>query len=104
MNQLYSLLYRTYRSKLASWGFFTLLGVLLLVGVAQAQTLELTATTDKAAVLASEPFTYTFKYKCASITANCTGVKLTATIPANGLSQPTSIGSAYNPNQDGYSS
>ncbi|MEZ0607261.1 SdrD B-like domain-containing protein [Fibrella sp. WM1] len=92
MNLFYSSLYCPYRNKLATWGFFTLLSVLLSVGIAQAQTLELIATADKADVLAGESFTYTFKYKCASITANCTGVKLTATIPANAVIPTQTIG------------
>ncbi|WP_019990908.1 SdrD B-like domain-containing protein [Rudanella lutea] len=59
---------------------------------AQAQTLELTAEADKSDILTGESLVYTFKYKCASTTNNCTGVTLTATIPQNIIFPTQTIG------------
>ncbi|WP_185155514.1 SdrD B-like domain-containing protein [Rudanella paleaurantiibacter] len=59
---------------------------------AQAQTLELTAESNKTDILTGETLVYTFKYKCASTTNNCTGVTLTATIPQNIVFPTQTIG------------
>ncbi|MFN8344663.1 MAG: hypothetical protein U0X91_06655 [Spirosomataceae bacterium] len=57
-----------------------------------AQTLEITATSDKTDILTGETLIYTLKYKCASTTTNCTNVTLVANVPSGILFPNQTVG------------
>ena len=61
---------------------FCIIGFSFLSFHVTAQTLQITATSDKADILTGETLVYTLKYKCASTTSNCTNVTLVATVPS----------------------
>lgn len=77
-----------------TWRLMSFLAIILwsTTNETQAQTLELTATADKTDILTGETYVYTFKYKCASTTTNCTAVTLTANIPSSAFFPTQTIG------------
>ena len=69
------------------------LSILLFIPVfVNAQTLEITASSNKTDVLTCEEFIYSLKYKCASTTTNCSNVTMTANIPSGAIFPLQTIG------------
>lgn len=56
---------------------------IFMVSLANAASLDLVKTVDKATPLTGESFTYTLQYRCASTTEDCNGVMITDPLPAS---------------------
>jgi len=70
----------------------TILSMIFISLTLYGQTLQIEVNTDKANVLSCETYKYTFKYKCASTTTNCTQVTMTGTVPANATFPTQTVG------------
>jgi uncharacterized repeat protein (TIGR01451 family) len=82
--------------KQVSQTLFAFLVFILLPQFAKAQ-LEMTKEVDSTTVFAGNQFTYTLKYRCASIVSNCTNVVVLDTIPL-GLAIISTIGTPHTVN------